>query len=433
MPRMAAPGSLRPRVSRETRLLLTTVLLSVVALWVLARVRFPDRPTTASPVPPVLTQLAPPAHFDDLASTVSQVQADVLPRLVMLEVHRPQPSGGSVRRLVPALRFRNDAAAVLLGGSPEDQVDGAAVLAWDVTSGLGIVRVPDLPAPPLRVWAPQQVPTPRYMIVTDVSPAGISVHPVFVGSLHPIDSPIWMLTVWELPSRVGIPPGAFAYTTRGALAGLVVDLGERLAVVPAEVVIARAERLLSAQPRADGWLGVDVQALTPALRTATGASSGVVVTWVDPDGPAAEHVIATDIIEALDTLPIASPEQWRAHRRLTPGETIALRVRRNGGIEEVDLTVGSVPEPPPPQEPANLGLRMRWRSGAGAEVTDVETASAGARAGLRVGDLITRIGDIASPRPDQVSQMFLTSPSDGPVLAAITRGNERHVVVLVKP
>ncbi len=47
----------RPRVSRETRLLLTTALLSVVALWILARIRFPDQPA-GTPVQPLLTQLA---------------------------------------------------------------------------------------------------------------------------------------------------------------------------------------------------------------------------------------------------------------------------------------------------------------------------------------------------------------------------------------
>ena len=47
----------RPRISRETRLLLTTAFLAVAVLWGLARVRFPDRPASPNPDPPLLTPL----------------------------------------------------------------------------------------------------------------------------------------------------------------------------------------------------------------------------------------------------------------------------------------------------------------------------------------------------------------------------------------
>ena len=50
-------GAYRPRVSRETRLLLTAGLLALAALWLLARARFRDLPATPNPIPAVLTQL----------------------------------------------------------------------------------------------------------------------------------------------------------------------------------------------------------------------------------------------------------------------------------------------------------------------------------------------------------------------------------------
>lgn len=58
---MELTGLRRSRISRDTRLLLITVCIAVAALWVLARLRFPDRPATANPIPPLLTQLAPRA------------------------------------------------------------------------------------------------------------------------------------------------------------------------------------------------------------------------------------------------------------------------------------------------------------------------------------------------------------------------------------
>ena len=55
---METGSAYRPRVSRETRLLLTAGVLAVAALWLLARIRFPERPATPNPVPAVLSQLA---------------------------------------------------------------------------------------------------------------------------------------------------------------------------------------------------------------------------------------------------------------------------------------------------------------------------------------------------------------------------------------
>jgi hypothetical protein len=94
-----------PRVSRETRLLLTTALLAVVALWVLARIRFPDQPA-GTPVQPLLTQLAPRPAFDNLASEIAQLRPRIEPLLI-----------GS------ALRIRDDAAVTLLD-SRWQQIDG---------------------------------------------------------------------------------------------------------------------------------------------------------------------------------------------------------------------------------------------------------------------------------------------------------------------
>ena len=121
----------RPRVSRETRLLLTTALLSVVALWILARIRFPDQPA-GTPVQPLLTQLASRPALDSLASEIAQLR----PRLEPLMV-------GS------ALRVREDAAVTLLDNLSE------GVLGADPVSRLALVSAPFLPAPPPVPWNPR--------------------------------------------------------------------------------------------------------------------------------------------------------------------------------------------------------------------------------------------------------------------------------------
>jgi hypothetical protein len=54
-------------------LLLTAGVLAVAALWLLARIRFPERPVTPNPVPSVLSQLARGPTYDDLAGEIAQL------------------------------------------------------------------------------------------------------------------------------------------------------------------------------------------------------------------------------------------------------------------------------------------------------------------------------------------------------------------------
>src|SRR3989338_8688688 len=85
----------RPRVSRETRLLLTAGVVAVAALWLLARIRFEERPVTPNPVPSVLSQLASRPKYDDLAAEIAELQARLESSLLALDV--PSTALGAVQ------------------------------------------------------------------------------------------------------------------------------------------------------------------------------------------------------------------------------------------------------------------------------------------------------------------------------------------------
>ena len=68
----------QPVISRETRLLLITIVVSVGALWLLARLRFQDRPVTAAPVAPVLAQLRPQTSFEELIRLMTRADRELL-------------------------------------------------------------------------------------------------------------------------------------------------------------------------------------------------------------------------------------------------------------------------------------------------------------------------------------------------------------------
>ena len=413
---MGLPGPERPRVSRETRLLFATILLSIAALWALARLRFPDRTVTTSPVPPLLTQLTAPPAFDDLAAEIAKLESRLLPSLV-------RTGSGT------ALRVRRNAGAIYLGlPDPEARSIGAAqVLSRDEASGLAIVAVPDGPAATIVPWSPNQLDRSRYVIGTGVSDAGVFLRPVFVGHLHPLADLAWQNNIWVVPARTEVAPGDFLFTTDGALVGLVVPHQRALAIVPGEILLVAVDTVLERPGSPGGWVGVEVDAFPPAAPDAT-ADQGIVVAWVDPEGPAAEKLFVMDIIQAIDDGPVASPADWRVRlARLAPGASIVLRVRRGKEIREVPLVTGA-----PPSRNLTLGLKMRTVRRLGAEVLEVVDASAAARAGIRDGDVITAVDDIRAPTAQQVDRAFEGSATGRFLLMAIARGNRHHIVALKK-
>jgi hypothetical protein len=408
-----------------------TVFLSLAALWVLGRIRFPERPRTPNPVAPLLTQLAPGTAFEDLERTVFELEPKVASALQVISVQPAGSSGsldGGVQSIL-SLRFRDDAVVALIDAAVAASITDGALVAHDPVTGLALLRTAGSETPPIWTWTPQSMDYPRYLLVSDVSQGRVSLRPVFVGHLLPTPNSAWSADVWRISSYTTVPNGAFVFTTSGALAGLVIGQPESPAIVPASAVISMAQRLLEEGQKAAGWLGIDVQPLTRQLRAATGLTSGAVVTWVDPQGPAAGKIVATDIIEAADDNVIQTTSDWEAHTaRLAARDVVTLRFWRAGRTEQLQVTAV---EPGMAAASSRLGLTMRARLGVGAEVLSVEEGSVAMRAGIAVDDVLTRVGDIAAPTPAQVTRAFAAS-KDSALLVAITRKGGRFVVALMK-
>jgi len=160
-----------------------------------------------------------------------------------------------------------------------------------------------------------------------------------------------------------------------------------------------------------GWLGVIIQDLTKDLADSFGydGTDGVLVSDVDPDGPAAKAGIRSgDIIVEYNGRKIKNKEQLTASVTSTaPGTEVTLRVFRKGrylsvrvklgerkaGLrlafgghvaEELGLTVRNLT----PDLASRLGYD---ESEHGVVVVEVEPGSLAYRAGIRPGDLIVSI------------------------------------------
>jgi PDZ domain len=431
---MEVTPSYRPRVSRETRLLLTAVLGAVVALWVLARVRFPDLSATSNPVAPLLSQLATTPSLDSLASEISQLQTRLDASLLRLDPNTLETrTGGDARaRDIAALRLRDDLAFAV---ADEPMVPGRneeRVAAIDPASGIVVVRVPGLPqTPALTPWVPRRLERPQYLAVTESSPTRIVLKPVFVAALEPVATALWPEPVWEASPAIDAAVGAFVFTAGGDFVGAVGGYGDRQVIFPAAAVAAEVERLLKDPSAAAGDLGIEVQPLTPDLAAATGASSGVVVAWAERGGANTTVLTAGDVIEAIDGQAISTADDWRVRTaRARAGESLTLRIRRRGESRETALLAPANARPAAPT--AELGLRLRRAPPSGTEILAVEPGSAADRGGLAVGDVITLAGEISSPTPDQLRRLFASAREGRPVLVGVTRGVTHLVTTLAR-
>ena len=169
-----------------------------------------------------------------------------------------------------------------------------------------------------------------------------------------------------------------------------------------------------------------MQSLTPALVTATGASSGVVVSSIVSTGPAAEVLVVGDVIEQVNGDAVPTPLAWRVRwTRLAAGALARLRVHRRGKVFDVEVAV-----PPRAARSDGLGLTLAWRAGVGSRVLEVAPGSAADRAGLEPGDIVTLAGDQSAPTPAQVRLGFEAVPAGGVVLLAIERDTTQRLAIL---
>ena len=425
---MQPSGTYRPRVSRETRLLLTAGLVAVAVLWLLARVRFRDRPAPPSPIPAVLGQLTTRPKLDDLAVDIGELRARLAPWLVAIEAPRADHEGPPQSSRLVGLRYRDGMALARLSAS---SLRAPNVLAADPASGVALVQIPGQgPDAPPTPWTPPGTPGPRYLMATQVSLAGVSLRPAFVGSFESIATPLWADAVWALPVDSDLSPGAVLFTSNAELVGLVISYGGHLVVVPAATLLAQADHLLAGPRKAAGTIGLEAQVLTPPVAAATSASTGVVVTWVDAAGAGAApaRLRIGDVIESIDGRPVASQADWDVRMaRLSAGDTVALRGRRQGAAFEASLVAAPVDQ----SASRTLGLTLRLRARTGAEVLHLKAGSAGERAGLAVGDVIHQFDGIQAPTPNQVARRFNAMADGGRALVGLTRG-DAHIVTVIE-
>ncbi|MFD0387812.1 PDZ domain-containing protein [Tistrella bauzanensis] len=216
-----------------------------------------------------------------------------------------------------------------------------------------------------------------------------------------------------------------------------------------------------------GWLGVEIQPLTPEIAEALGMDepAGALVARVLPGSPAGDAGLERgDVVTGVDGQPVTDARDLtRRIGDMPPDQRITLDVRRGGDSRQIKVKLGERPQDMASVrgEPgqgggageavASLGVRLaplddalRQRLGIDPSVNGVAVvdmlapdAGPGGRPGgdgpeLQPGDVIEQVGGTSVDRPSQVTALVDEARERGRdhVLLLVARGNESRFVAV---
>ena len=215
--------------------------------------------------------------------------------------------------------------------------------------------------------------------------------------------------------------------------------------IPAETVKSVIAQLKDKGKVIRGWIGVQIQSITPELAENLGLKEtrGALVAEPESDGPASKAGIEPgDIITAVDGKPIGdSRELARIIGAMPPGARAKVTLLRKGREKTMDVTLGELPEQREatlgPSEPAKnsipqLGLSVAPKAGGGVVITDLDTDGAAINRGLKTGDIVLEAGGkkVGSPADLRASVQTAEKSGKHTVLLRVRSGaNTRYVTL----
>jgi len=290
-----------------------------------------------------------------LSNQIADVVDRVAPSVVQVQGRRRPASGLVYADGVVMTTMR------ALGGDDGLRVrrhDGARfdadLAGWDPTTGLAVVRVAGLAAPPVHVAsAPARVGHLAIAVARSWSNSvtastgvvAVIGGPLPTGRRRAIDQVIRTTA----PMHEGFSGGAFIDST-GALLGVTTASAIRGlgVVIPASIAWTTAAGLLAHGEARRGYLGVMGQPVTlpeHQAAAASGRTAALLVVGVAP-GSAAAHggVLVGDIVLALDDTSTASPEDLLDLLDADHvGRAATIHVLRGGTAIDVPVTIGERP------------------------------------------------------------------------------------------
>jgi serine protease Do len=211
--------------------------------------------------------------------------------------------------------------------------------------------------------------------------------------------------------------------------------------IPAETVRTIAETLKQKGTVSRGWLGVEVQSVSPDIVEGLGLNKpvyGVLVAEIQPDSPAAKADIAPgDVITSVAGQPASDDRELiKRVSDMPPGRSIEIGLIRQNEKKAINVTLEELPVPgnesrsvAEKSEPAtadgdkpNVGLTLMPAENFGLNlqgviVADLDPGGVAAESGLSTGDIILDIGGSAVKTPDDFYKALTGVQSRGKRIA----------------
>jgi serine protease Do len=205
--------------------------------------------------------------------------------------------------------------------------------------------------------------------------------------------------------------------------------------IPADTVKSVVAQLRDKGSVTRGWIGVQIQALTPDLAESMGLkqTTGALVSEPQPDSPAVKAGIQSgDVITSVDGTAVHDARELaRRIGTMAPGTSVKLGLIHQGQEKTVTLTLGTLPKEKqadatpqnqrevPDSDVPKLGLtlapasKVQGSDGNGVVVTAVAEGGIAAEHGFQVGDIILDVGGKTVSTPADVRKSLADARKEG--------------------
>ena len=352
---------------------------------------------------------------------------------------------------------------------PDGHEHRAKVVGTDPASDLAVIQVKasDLKAAKLGDSANLKV---GEWVVAAGNPFGLS-HTVTAGIVSAkgrSNMPNMRIADYEdfIQTDAAINPGNSGgplINLRGEVIGINTAIASRTGgsngvgfAIPVNMAKSIMESLIKHGHVVRGWLGLSIQPLTDEMAKSFGFDSteGVLIGDVLPEGPAQKAGLKRgDIVTKFDGKKVKDMVEFRtAVAETEPGSKVRIEVYRDGKTKTVKVEVGTQPKGAlsamrgsPEKEKGTLDDLGISVANAGPDslrglglpedlkgvlVTQVEQMGTGARAGLRVGDVIVDVQGVSTPDVSTFREQIAKQDLKKGIHLLVQTGEARHYVLL---